>query len=286
MSATQAERSAARLLRDTDLRPEGPVGWGESVGFGSPGVYVIEVPEATATAPIDEAAVRAWAERVPSLRLDGARPTSRELTARLAKFWVPGESVVYIGLAGTSVGKRVRQFYRTPLGDRRPHAGGHWVRTLACRDDLLVWWAAADDPTEAEDALLGSFASRHGGALPFANRQSAGGARKPHGISGSVLTSATPAAQPSGAVRVPRPTPRGNIARINAALEALASAQPDGEIDAVSGGAELEQLGLLADSASRPGKPLRDLLRAGYIVGAYQDGSRRWHIPSSRGPRA
>ena len=29
------------------------------------------------------------------------------------------------------------------------------------------------------------------------------------------------------------------------------------------------------------GKPLRDLLRAGLIVGAYQDSSRRWHIPSS-----
>jgi hypothetical protein len=285
VSATRAERSAARLLRLIGLRPDGPVSWGLRVGFDEPGVYLVEVPEATEAAPMDEAAVRAWIERVPSLRLDGARPTPRELTARLAKFWVPGESVVYVGLASTSVAKRVRQFYRTPLGDRRPHAGGHWIRTLACRDGLLVSWAAADVPHDAEAALLGAFADLHEGALPFANRQSAGGVRKSHGISGSALAGGTPAALPSGPVRAPRPTARGNIAQINAALAALASAQPDGETDAVSGGAELERLGLLTDSASRPGKPLRDLLRAGLIVGAYQDGSRRWHIPSPRGRR-
>ncbi len=251
--------------------------------MGAPGVYVVEVPEATEAAPIDETAVHAWIERVPSLRLDGARPTPRQLTARLGTFWVPGESVVYVGLAGTSVAKRVRQFYRTPLGDRRPHAGGHWVRTLASRDDLLVWWAAADDPTDAEAALLGAFADRHGASLPFANRQSAGGVRKPHGITGSVLADVpgVASARPRATSRTPGTAPR-NIAQINAALDALARGRPDGETDAVSGGAELERLGLLTDSASRPGKPLRDLLRAGLIVGAYQDGSRRWHIPYTR----
>jgi hypothetical protein len=71
-------------------------------------------------------------------------------------------------------------------------------------------------------------------------------------------------------------------ADLSAALDALASAQPDGETDAVSGGAELERLGHLADSASRPGKPLGDLLRAGRIAGAYQDSSRRWHIRASQ----
>lgn len=283
----RAEPSPSRLLRGVGLRPEGPIEWGEHVSLDEPGVYVVEAPEATATAPIDVRAVGAWIERVPSLRLDGARPTSRELTERLASFWVPGETIVYVGLAGTSVAKRVRQFYRTPLGNRRPHAGGHWVRTLDCRDHLLVWWAVADDPTDAEAALLSLFTKRHEGALPFANRQSAGGVRKRHGISGSVLsdTSGAASTRPQGAPARPRGGVPRDIAKINAVLTALAKARPDGEIDAVSGGAELERLGLLADSASRPGKPLRDLLRAGLIVGAYQDSSRRWHIPSSQGRR-
>lgn len=49
---------------------------------------------------------------------------------RLATFWLPDEVVLYIGLAGASVRKRVRQYYRTPLGDKRPHAGGWWLKTL------------------------------------------------------------------------------------------------------------------------------------------------------------
>lgn len=51
------------------------------------------------------------------------------------------------------------------------------------------------------------------------------------------------------------------------------------EIDAVTAGEILDRDGLLNDSASRPGKPLRDLLRAGKIKGAYQLTNRRWIIP-------
>lgn len=51
------------------------------------------------------------------------------------------------------------------------------------------------------------------------------------------------------------------------------------EIDAVTAGAILDRDGLLNDSASRPGKPLRDLLRAGKIKGAYQLPNHRWVIP-------
>jgi hypothetical protein len=40
---------------------------------------------------------------------------------------------------------------------------------------------------------------------------------------------------------------------------------------------------VLRDSASRPGKPLRDLLRAGLIEYAYQDGGRWWFIRCGRG---
>ncbi len=283
VSATRAERQAARLLRGIGLDPRGPVTWGDAIPLGEPGVYVVEVPDPAAAAPIDEAAVAAWIDRVPSLRLDGARPTAVELSARLASFWVAGEQVVYIGLAGTSVAKRVRQFCRTPLGDRRPHAGGHWVRTLECRDELLVSWAAAANPAVAEAALLARFADLHDGALPFANRVSARG-RKAHGITGSVLADAM--APRTTSSHSPRPATRrsasADVAAINAALQALAARLPEREIDAVTGGEELGRLRLLRDSATRPGKPLRDLLRAGLIEGAYQGPNGRWRIPARR----
>lgn len=48
----------------------------------------VDVPDESATAPL-HAAVQAWVERVPSLRLDGGRPTAPDLAACLASFWIP-----------------------------------------------------------------------------------------------------------------------------------------------------------------------------------------------------
>lgn len=45
--------------------------------------------------------------------------------------------------------------------------------------------------------------------------------------------------------------------------------------------AELARLGILEDSASRKGLPLRRLLRAGLIPHAYKKG-RYWYIPKSK----
>jgi hypothetical protein len=50
---------------------------------------------------------------------------------------------------------------------------------------------------------------------------------------------------------------------------------------AVEANALLSQAGILRDSDSRPGKPLRDILRAGKIPHAYQVG-KNWVIPHSR----
>ena len=41
---------------------------------------------------------------------------------------------------------------------------------------------------------------------------------------------------------------------------------------------ELERAGILKDSKSRPGLPLRNLLRQGSIENSWQDDSNRWHI--------
>jgi hypothetical protein len=43
----------------------------------------------------------------------------------------------------------------------------------------------------------------------------------------------------------------------------------------------LESAGILKNSKDRPGKPLRDILRADKIPHAYQIGN-KWHIPHSK----
>lgn len=282
--------SAASLIRAAGLRLEGPVTWGGPVPSAVPGVYVIETPAPLEGAPLDDEAIARWIRRVPTLRIDRATPTTASLHDRLAQFWISMEPVVYIGLAGTDVGHRVRQFYRTLLGDPRPHAGGHWVKTLANLDELLVWWAETTDPAGSEDALLTSFSRQHNGMLPFANRQTAGGVRKAHGITGSVLSRDSPRSgigtAPSIAARSSAASARSgghDLRAINEALQQIACNEPDREVTAVAAARELDRLGLLKDSVSRPGLPIRNLLREGKIHHAYQVGDRWWRIRCAKG---
>lgn len=280
--------SAARLLHEAGLQSQGPVPWGTRVPCRAAGVYVIETPRPLTGAPINRQAVAAWIERVETLRVDGQRPSTEQLARRLESFWIPGETVVYVGLAGTSVAQRVHQFYRTPLGDGRPHAGGHWLKTLENLGLLLVWWAKTHDAIGGEKQLLRAFAKRHGGAavLPFANRQGPTGIRKPHGITASTLrtvrSATTPKIRPAEARgSTPRRSlggARASVEQINAALQRLACADPDGLVRAVDAARELDRLGILRDSPERPGLPLRRLLRDGKIRHAYQERGRWWLI--------
>ena len=189
---------AAELLRSVGLLADGPVHWGNPVRVGGPGVYIVELAAPLKSAPVDHQVVGQWIERVPGLTLDGARPTARELAVRLGEFWLPDETVVYIGMTNLSIGGRVAAFVKTPLGDRRPHAGGHWLKTLTVLPDLRVWWAPTSAPEEYEDALLSGFAQAVSPAaraglrdasvvLPFGNLQTATNERKQHGIRGALL---------------------------------------------------------------------------------------------------
>ncbi len=189
---------AAELLRSVGLLADGPATWGTPVRSNSPGVYLIELPSPPQAAPVDFEAVGRWLERVPGLTLDGATPTGRELAARLHRFWLPDQPVLYIGMSRASVRARVSAYYKTPLGNRRPHAGGLWLKALSGLDRLRLWWAETDAAEEYEDALLSAFAegvpeevaaALHDPAvvLPFANLQTADGVRKDHGLRGQLL---------------------------------------------------------------------------------------------------
>lgn len=121
--------SAVALLEAVGLPPLGPVKWGVRVPCHQPGVYVIETPTAHQQAPLDGTVITSWLRLVPTLQVDGHRPSAQALRERLASFWIADESVVYIGLAGTSVGVRLSQF--------SPNAT--WGAPTACR------WALAQD---------------------------------------------------------------------------------------------------------------------------------------------
>ncbi len=195
----------AELFREVGLAPDGPAVLGRPVRASGPGVYVVELTAALPRPPIELTRVGKWIEALPGLRLDGIRPTSRAVAARLADFWLPSRRVLFIGAAETSIAGRVGALDRQALGDRRPHAASQWLKTL--RDvELRVWWAETAATEEYEDALLGAFASsvppeeaaalpKGSPVLPWANLRTTTGESKPHGLTGQV-----PAAEPRAPV--------------------------------------------------------------------------------------
>jgi transcription elongation factor GreA len=228
-------------MRSLGLVVDGPARWGGSVPSRRPGVFIVESERPQERPAFDQVALRRWIERVPSLRIDGERPTQTELAERLASFWLPDQTLLYVGRTLKSLGARVGAMYATPLGDRRPHAGGHWLKTLADLPRLRVWWAESESPEEHEDALLDAFAASLGeGAaagpvmgLPWAVLESPSAGRKETGISGSLLSeeeaaAARPAAvasQPKASARrtaSPRSAarPRAKVARDQAQVPA------------------------------------------------------------------
>ena len=191
---------AAELLRSVGLMADGPVTWGRPVPSASPGVYVIEWPEALESAPVELTLVGKWLERLHDLRLDGRRPTSREVAARLHAFWLPGQTVVYVGMTMASIGGRVGALLPDPArrpqaampvatGSRRcaawtgPASGGprrrlpRSTRTPSSRPSPEAWTPRRRPRRACADRSV---------ILPFANLQTATGVRKAHGITGAV----------------------------------------------------------------------------------------------------
>lgn len=177
--------------------------WGERPLIRAPGVYAVSVTGNAGEsegpglpAPISESAIAELLAVRPELTLDGRRPTPDALRERLAEFWAPDEPVLYVGLAGTSLSKRVSDYYKTPLGARRPHAGGWFLKTLTLLPRLYVHYGPSEDVGSAEDALLGAYCRGISDStrsalrdpdhpFPFANLEWPPGIRKAHGIKGA-----------------------------------------------------------------------------------------------------
>jgi|GEM_PF-2834469 len=201
MRVTIMPSTITHLFQRIERHPSGPVRWGEAVPERHGGVYVVSLtadPDRLAgasmpVAPIDMAAVDSWLACAGSLSLEGERPTAEVLGERLSRFWLPDEVVLYIGKAGASLRQRIHDYYRTPLGKPRPHAGGCWLKVLDNLPALWVFWAASERREHDENVLLGEFVTNTSPVarlsladpdhpFPFANLEYPKGHRKRHGI--------------------------------------------------------------------------------------------------------
>ena len=73
-----------------------------------------------------------------------------------------------------------------------------------------------------------------------------------------------------------------DVGAINRFIQGELSRKGGGCVSAVEAATWLDDGGLLRDSVSRPGKPLRDLLRAHRIIGQRQEPNSRWFICRER----
>ncbi len=173
--------SGRELLLANSLAVEGPILWGRPVGGSGPGVFIVELPAPQPKVAVDPNAIREWLSRAPNLRLDGKQPSVAELQTRLASFWLPGQSILFIGSSLKSVAARLTSMYKTPLGERRPQPTGYWLKTLHDLGKARIWWAPTSDPELYEDQLIEAFV-KTSGALPYANNVAPGGQGRQHGL--------------------------------------------------------------------------------------------------------
>jgi transcription elongation factor GreA len=204
--------SAADLLRSVGLDVDGPARWGSKPPSRSAGVFAVELASPSDSAPVDLDAVRRWLERVPGLRLDGERPTQTALAARLATFWLAGQTLLYVGRTSKSLSGRVASLYATELGHAQPHPGGYWLKTLREPAKLRLWWADTDAPEEYEDEIVEAFAAtvpddararlpEGAPLLPWANLDSPTGPMRQTGLSNPLLSIEATIAKPSNVNR-------------------------------------------------------------------------------------
>lgn len=226
--------NGGELLGHVGLLADGPAVLGRPARAALGGVYVIELPAPLPAAPLDIARIGKWIERVPDLRLDGEPPTAKQLASRLAAFWLPSQTVLFVGSSTASIAGRLRALDAHVLGDPKPHAAAQWLKALR-PDTLRAWWAATDAPEEYEDALMEAFAEQISAeerralpdqdvVLPWANLRRPAGARKRTGLTGTVIPIVPDAPRPpttvvelppGDAVGVPEARNSGTVRRTN-----------------------------------------------------------------------
>lgn len=199
--------TAANLFASVGLTITGKARWGQSIPCDDPGVYAVCLSDDPArnaqlllTAPLCPIVVREWVEYVPTFALNGRlRPDPQDVASFLARSWLPDENIVYIGKA-TCLKDRLGQFRRHRIGDRRPHAGGHWLKALKNMGDLHIFFCSCPSVAVAEEReqkAIDVFAQQVSPAtrqrlynpqvpIPFANRIDAKGVRKQQVIGGDV----------------------------------------------------------------------------------------------------
>ncbi|MDR3598771.1 hypothetical protein [Clostridium sp.] len=196
----------SELLKSQNLILTGKVKWGNPFFSNNQGIYIVSSSGdgninagISTNAPISLERIQFWLNKVLTFELDKKdNPEAQLVYQRLSKFWLPDENILYIGMTNSALSVRVSQYYNTEIGERRPHAGGHWLKTLSNLNDLYIYYSECKNPGIVESNLM-DFFSRNVSKesvenlydssiiLPFANLEHPSKGRKRHGLGKSKL---------------------------------------------------------------------------------------------------
>ena len=209
----------SKLFEQAGLTFHGQVKWGQLINSKECGFYIVALTEdieklvCRGNSNIDDSAIKQWSELVKSggkeILIDNKVSDLKSIKQRLEKFWLPDETIVYIGKAGPNkertIRKRVKEYYKTQMGCDSKHAGGHWVKILKDISSLNIFYSEYSglDIEEKEEQLILSFIDNVSkrtkenlfdnlNCFPFANkelyRKSLGTKiRKIHGLSNQTI---------------------------------------------------------------------------------------------------
>ena len=195
-----------KLSENYNLPLANRVKWNERIPTQDEGVYIVSLSDDPGrnngiqkNPPISRDIIEKWIAKVDGFEIDKIKTFDPDkVIERLSQFWLPDENILYIGKApkrssGKGIGNRVREYYKTDYGEKRPHAGGHWLKSLTILDELFVYYTACENPGRIEEGMLRFFCNNVSEAtisilrekelpLPFANLQLRRGQVKNHGL--------------------------------------------------------------------------------------------------------
>lgn len=181
------------------------VKWGMPIQDEDEGIYVVSTSKdpyrnlgLTTFPNIDDGVMQTWINKLPDFLIDGQVVTLEKLRERLLAFWLPDESILYIGKAskrkdGTGLSTRIKEFYKTEIGEKSPHSGGQWIKVLKNLNSLYVYYGKCNNSRNIEIDMLAYFMKNVSNKsldilydkklpLPFANIRFKSGIDKNTGI--------------------------------------------------------------------------------------------------------
>lgn len=135
-----------------------------------------------------------WVKNAPSIILNGNTPSKQALKKQLEGFWLPDESILYIGKAEKqTLSERIYQFFNHKVGKKSPHKGGYWLKLLGNLNSLYIHLYSTKESHKVEENLLKFFIENVSETsrknlidkefcLPFANLQLRSRVIKNHGL--------------------------------------------------------------------------------------------------------